>query len=82
MVNRERWTELAKLELELTAHGIFAGGKPEVVYKSVRSLVQEYRARLFHHGFSSKRLLETLRRELNEVRLAKQRLAKLDEMTV
>ena len=82
MINRERYTELAKLELELVVQGIFAGGKPESVQRGVRSMTNDYKAKLFHHGFSARRLAAMLRHQLNELRGAQQRMRKLDAMTV
>lgn len=82
MINRERWAELSKLELELTAQGVFAGGKPEAVLRGVKNMTSEYQARLFHYGFSARRLAAILRKELNELRRAQQQLSKLDAMTV
>lgn len=82
MLNRERWTELSKLELQLTAQGIFAGGKSEAVIQGVKSMASEYRSRLFHHGFSARRLAVALRKELNEIRKAQSQLKKLSAMTV
>lgn len=82
MINRERWTDLAKLELELTVQGIFAGGKPDAVQRGVKSMVAEYQSRLFHYGFSARRLAARLRTELRELRAAQQRMRKLEAMTV
>lgn len=82
MINRERWAELSKLELQLTAQGVFAGGKPEAVLRGVKQMSSEYQARLFHHGFSARRLAAVLRKELNELRKAQRQLKKLNAMTV
>jgi len=82
MINRERWTELSKLELELTVYGIFAGGKPDAVIAAVRSMMSETRSRIFHEGFSARTLAKTLRNKHADLLLQKQQLKKLQEMTV
>jgi hypothetical protein len=82
MVNRERWTRLSELETTLLAKGLFAGGKGEEVQNAVAALTKEFKGRLFHQGFSARRLAARLKGELAEIRANQLRLKKLDAMTV
>ena len=82
MVQRERWTEMSRVETALLAQGMFSGGKGEEVFKAVQGLTKELKSRVFHHGFSSRRLADKLRQELHEMQAAQLRLKKLAAMTV
>lgn len=82
MVQRERWTKLSEFETTLLAQGMFAGGKHEDVQKAVIWLTKELKGRLFHYGFSARRLAARLKGELAELRANQARLKKLDAMTV
>lgn len=82
LIQRERWTKISELETNLMAHGMFAGGKGDEVYRAVKELTRELKSRMFHHGFSSRQLMEKLKRELGELRSSQGRLKSLDAMTV
>jgi len=82
MVQRERWTKISELETMLMAQGLFSGAKIEEVHKAVGELTKEFRGRLFHQGFSVRKLADRLTQELRELRANQSRLKKLDAMTV
>lgn len=82
MVNRERWIKMSEFETVLLAQGLFAGAKFADAQQAATRLSQEYKNRLFHRGFSARRLAARLKGELAELRANQRRLKTLDSMTV